>query len=136
MKKGQAKLKPEEVRSFVSEYLETNSYSEVARRYDKNPSTIKFAVTKFQLEQPEEYKKIYDLYLQKSEEKFIQTTTNVIDKIANRIAEKVETDENSISQLSTTLGILYDKRQLSRGKSTSNSAIVIQMSGDIQELSK
>ena len=136
MKKGGTKLSPTEIQQFVAEYFEENNYSVVARNHDKSPCTIRTAVERYRLENPEEYNKIYQNYLQKSEQAFITKTTNVISRAVDKITEKMDTDEVSIAQIATTMGILYDKRQLSMGKSTQNTAVVIKMEGDLQDLAK
>lgn len=135
-KKGTNKITTSEIQTYIREYLETGSYSEVAERHGKIATTIRQAIERYRMNNLEEYTKMYNYYLQKKEEEFIEKTTRVIDKITDRISERVEDDDTTLSQMSTTLGILYDKRQLSQGKSTQNNAIVIQLKGDIQDLAQ
>ena len=72
----------------------------------------------------------------KREQEFIDNTTKAIAKAVDKINEKLDTDDNTIAQISTTMGILYDKRALTMGKSTSNNAVVITMSDTLKELAK
>lgn len=61
-----------------------------------------------------------------SKEKFTKRTDIIISKILDRIEEEIQNgDKITLSQLSTTLGILYDKSRLENNLSTSNNAIEI-----------
>lgn len=136
MKKGSRKLTPSETREIVQDYIRTGNYSETGRTYDKDSRTIQNIVERFQLKNQEEYNKLFNSYIAKSEQEFIRKSTTIINKIGDKIEEQVEFGDNTIAQLSTSLGILYDKRQLSQGKSTNNSQVIVKLSSDLQELSK
>ena len=125
-----------EIRNFVNDYIETGSYTRVAEKYNKPESSVRCAIERFHLNNLEEYNKIHDFYLAKREQEFIDNTTKAIAKAVDKINEKLETDDNTIAQISTTMGILYDKRALTMGKSTSNNAVVITMSDTLKELAK
>ena len=57
---------------------------------------------------------------------FTKKANRIIDLVFQRIEEELKTnDKITISQLSTTLGILYDKSRLENNQSTSNNAINI-----------
>jgi nucleoid DNA-binding protein len=57
---------------------------------------------------------------------FTKRVNEIIDKILQRIDYELENgDKITLSQLSTTLGILYDKSRLENNLSTSNNAINI-----------
>lgn len=53
--------------------------------------------------------------------------------IVNKVSK---TQLNSLSELTTALGTLYDKMRLSKGEATENQSITIKMSDSIKELSK
>ena len=43
---------------------------------------------------------------------------------------------NSLSEITTAVGTMYDKRALAKGDNTSNQSITIKMSNEVKELSK
>ena len=76
---------------------------------------------------------IYDLIKKKEENSIIDYQSNftkkaneIIALMLDRLENELKTsDKINISQLSTSLGILYDKARLNDNKSTSNSSINI-----------
>lgn len=53
------------------------------------------------------------------------------------IAKKIgKIQLNSLSEITTSMGTLYDKMRLAKGESTNNNSLMIQMSDDIKELSQ
>lgn len=61
-----------------------------------------------------------------NESEFTKKANHIIDLIFARIEKELENGEKiNISQLSTTLGILYDKSRLENNLSTSNNSINI-----------
>lgn len=57
---------------------------------------------------------------------FTKRVNEIIDKLLNRIDYEIDNGEKiTLSQLSTTLGILYDKSRLENNLSTSNNNINI-----------
>ena len=57
---------------------------------------------------------------------FTKRVNEIIEKLLNRIDYEIENgDKITLSQLSTTLGILYDKSRLENNLSTSNNSINI-----------
>lgn len=61
-----------------------------------------------------------------SKSEFTKRANEIIKLLLDKIEEKaLKDDKTTLSQLSTTLGILYDKSRLEEGQSTSNQAINI-----------
>jgi len=61
-----------------------------------------------------------------SKGEFTKRVDIIINQILDRIEKEIQTgDKVTLSQLSTTLGILYDKSRLENNLSTSNNAINI-----------
>lgn len=108
----------------IKSYVETDSFNATAKQTGVNPKTCKRIVE----ENPKEY---ID-----EKEKFIETTTRLINKALGKLDEKLDEDNNSLSNITTAIGTLYDKRALAKGESTSNENIVVQMSPEIKELSE
>lgn len=64
--------------------------------------------------------------IQESKDKFTKRVDGIIEKILDRIDYEIDNGEKvTLSQLSTTLGILYDKSRLENNLSTSNNSINI-----------
>ena len=51
----------------------------------------------------------------------------IIDKAINQLNEKIEDGDANIKDLTTTIGILYDKNRLEQNLSTSNNSININL---------
>ena len=56
---------------------------------------------------------------------FTKKANNIINKALDRIDNQLDNDNVNISQLSTTIGILYDKTRLEDNLSTSNNSFNI-----------
>ena len=55
----------------------------------------------------------------------------LIDKLLAKLEDQIESnDDINISQITTSLGILYDKQALAEGTSTSNQAVNINIKID------
>lgn len=67
-----------------------------------------------------------DKSITESKQEFTKRANEIIKLILDRIEEKaLNDDKTTLSQLSTTLGILYDKSRLENNLSTNNSSINI-----------
>lgn len=85
-----------------------------------------------------------DTALEKQNEldKVLDDIMDLKDKDANykrkkALANKIEALQlNKISEITTAVGTLYDKRALAKGESTENSSITISMSEDIKRLAE
>lgn len=108
----------------IKSYVQTDSFNATAKETGVNPKTCKRIVE----ENPKEY--------MDEKEKFIETTTRLINKALGKLDEKLDDDNNSLSNITTAIGTLYDKRALAKGESTSNENIVVQMTPEIKELSE
>jgi sialic acid synthase SpsE len=108
----------------IKSYVETDSFNATAKETGVNPKTCKRIVE----ENPKEY--------MDEKERFIETTTRLINKALGKLDEKLDDDNNSLSNITTAIGTLYDKRALAKGESTSNENIIVQMSPEIKELSE
>lgn len=108
----------------IKSYVETDSFNATAKETGVNPKTCKKIVE----ENPKEY--------MDEKEKFIETTTRLINKALGKLDEGLDRDDIPINNITTAIGTLYDKRALAKGESTSNENIVVQMSPEIKELSE
>ena len=62
-----------------------------------------------------------------SKQLFSKKTEIIINKILNKVNNKVDTEDASIKDLITSMGILYDKNRLEQNLSTSNNSIQINL---------
>ena len=108
----------------IKSYVETDSFNATAKETGVNPKTCKKIVE----ENPKEY--------MDEKEKFIETTTRLINKALGKLDEGLDRDDIPINNITTAIGTLYDKRALAKGESTSNENIVVQMTPEIKELSE
>lgn len=108
----------------IKSYVQTDSFNATAKETGVNPKTCKKIVE----ENPKEY---ID-----EKEKFIETTTRLINKALDKLDEGLDRDDIPINNITTAIGTLYDKRALAKGESTSNNSIVVTMSDSVKELSK
>lgn len=63
--------------------------------------------------------------IKENNDMFTKKTDAIIIKLLDKISDKIENENVTLSQLSTTLGILYDKNRLEKNLSTTNKAIEI-----------
>lgn len=124
---------------IVCSYIEDGNYSRVARKHGiPGHESVKQIVTKWKTRFPEKYKAMQDAYLMKQKEELIlnnsRTTRKALDKIEELLDD--ETASKSVKDVAITYGILYEKGALMAGESTSNTAVVVKLSGDLSELAK
>lgn len=108
----------------IKSYVQTDSFNATAKETGVNPKTCKKIVE----ENPKEY--------MNEKEKFIATTTRLINKALDKLDEGLDREDIPINNITTAIGTLYDKRALAKGESTTNNSITIQMSDELKELSK
>lgn len=120
---------------LVCRYVETGNFCEIARETGRERKTITNAIKRWIKENPEEYNKILDAFLMRNKQEMIFKNTHTTQKALNKVDELLDETE-SLKEAAMAYGILYDKGALMKGEATSNSAIVIKMAGNVEELSK
>lgn len=124
-----------EAYEMVCEYVELGNFTEVARIHNINRMKATRNIKKFIDRYPDEYNKILDAYLTRNKQEMIFKNTHTTNKALNKVDELLD-DTTSLKEAAMAYGILYDKGALMKGEATTNSAIVIKMAGDVEELSK
>lgn len=116
------KLTEQEELDIVTQYKLDNSKSNILRickEYDITKQTL-FNVAKRDIAKKSEQ------IINKSELEFTKRVEELINLTLGRIEKELQEGEKiTLSQLSTTLGILYDKSRLEKNLSTSNQSINI-----------
>lgn len=111
----------DDVYKIMSVYAVTNNYNETARRL--NMSYTKVRSTVLANKDKEEFKKL----MGKKKEEFIEKADKIIDKALEKLYNELDKDGIAINHLSTVIGILYDKKALAKGESTSNETVNIKI---------
>ena len=116
------KLTKEQRQDILIKYKLDNSKNNIAKickDYNITKQTI-FNIAKSDLSEN------IEKTITESKGDFTKRVDTIINQILDRIEKEIqEGDKITLSQLSTTLGILYDKSRLENNLSTSNNAINI-----------
>lgn len=116
------KLTTEQRKEIIASYKLDNSKSNLARICNDYNITRQYI---YKLLKSDIVKDV-DKSITDNKEEFTKRCNSIIKKTLDRIEKEVlEGDKITLSQLSTTLGILYDKSRLENNLSTSNSSINI-----------
>lgn len=121
------KLTDEDKKNIVLEYTLNRSKTtidNICRQYDISPKTMYTVLNQYTQKQKNE---IVDERITEYKKNFTKKSHAIINKALEKINEKLEqgADNVNINQLSTTIGILYDKTRLEDNLSTSNNSINI-----------
>ncbi len=117
-----SKLSEDQRRDIITKYKLDNSKSNINKICNDYNITKQYI---FKLAKSETAKEL-EKSITESKQQFTKRVDKIIIQILDRIEQEVsEGDKITLSQLSTTLGILYDKSRLENNLSTSNNAINI-----------
>ena len=117
-----SKLSDEQRRDIITKYKLDNSKSNINKICNDYGITRQYI---FKLAKSDTAKEL-EKSINESKQQFTKRVDKIIVQILDRIEKEVlEGDKITLSQLSTTLGILYDKSRLENNLSTSNNAINI-----------
>ena len=116
------KLSEEDKQTITLDYYLNRSkqnVEDICNRY--NISTRRL----YQLVKDERYTKALDGYITQCKNNFSKKTSILIDKAIDKLQDKIDNEDANIKDLTTTIGILYDKNRLEQNLSTSNNSISI-----------
>lgn len=117
-----SKLSEEQRQDIITSYKLDNSKTNISKLCNDYNITKQYI---FKLAKSEAAKDI-EKSITEVKPEFTKRVNEIIEKLLNRIDYEIENgDKITLSQLSTTLGILYDKSRLENNLSTSNSSINI-----------
>lgn len=124
------KLTTEDKKAILLEYTlnktNTNIMS-ICKKYDISKRTLYDIVHKFTSQETD---LIVNESIKRYKRNFTKKANNIINKALDRIDNQLDNDNVNISQLSTTIGILYDKTRLEDNLSTSNNSFNININID------
>lgn len=116
------KLTIEQRKEIIASYKLDNSKSNLARICNDYNITRQYIYKLLKSDIVQDV----DKSIMDNKQEFTKRCNSIIKKTLDRIEKEVlEGDKVTLSQLSTTLGILYDKSRLENNLSTSNSSINI-----------
>ena len=126
------KLTPEDKKLILLEYTlnKTNTnIDSICLKYNISKRTLYDIIHSFN---SEETNNIINSSIKEYKKNFTKKANNIIEKALNRIDNQLNDNDNNIniSQLSTMLGILYDKTRLEDNLSTSNNSFNININID------
>lgn len=120
------KLTDEDKKSIVLEYTLNRSKStiqSICNKFHISEQTIYNVLKNYN---QKERQQIVDASIKEYRANFSKNANLIINKALQRINNQLENNDNiNINQLSTTIGILYDKTRLEDNLSTSNNSINI-----------
>lgn len=117
-----SKLTTEQRKEIIASYKLDNSKTNLARICNDYNITRQYIYKLLK----QDIVKDVDKSITDNKQEFTKRCNSIIKKTLDRIEKEVlEGDKITLSQLSTTLGILYDKSRLENNLSTSNSSINI-----------
>lgn len=118
------KLSEEDKQLITLDYYLNRSkenIQDICNKYNITSQTI------YNIVKQEKYQKQLDNYITESRKNFSKKTSILIDKAIDKLQNKIDTEEANIKDLTTTIGILYDKNRLEQNLSTSNNSININL---------
>lgn len=130
MASGSARSK-QDINKILSSYSITGNIHETSRQVGMPYGTCYDIIKRYSNQ--DEYKRFQEI----AKQKFVDDTTKLIDKMLDKLDKELDKQDSiPINQLTTGIGTLYDKKALSTGNSTTNTAVTITMSDELKELSK
>lgn len=116
------KLTDEDKQAILLDYYLNRSkenISDICNRYSITPQTV------YNVVKDKRYQKLLDEHITQCRKNFSKKTSIIIDKAIDQLNGKIEEGDANIKDLTTAIGILYDKNRLEQNLSTSNNEIKI-----------
>lgn len=118
------KLTKEDKNNIILEYYlnrSKNNVEKIASNYNITRQSVYQVLNSYTQKEKND---IVDASIKEYKQNFTRKSHAIINKALEKIYKKLD-DDNSINQLSTTIGILYDKTRLEDNLSTSNNSVNI-----------
>jgi len=119
------KLTDEDKHNIILEYYLNRSKKNIERiasNYNITRQTVYAVLNQYTQKEKNE---IINKSITEYKQNFTRKSHAIINKALEKISDKLDDENNNLSQLSTTIGILYDKTRLEDNLSTSNNSINI-----------
>ena len=116
------KLTDEDKQTITLDYYLNRSnenINDICNRYNITKQTI------YNIIKNEKYQKALNEHITETRQNFSKKTSILIDNAIDKLQEKIKNEDANIKDLTTTIGILYDKNRLENNLSTSNNSISI-----------
>ena len=118
------KLTEEDVKDILLHYYLDNTKQtrdELLQKYGISKQTY------YNLVKSDKNKKLIEKDITEKRQLFTQKSEIIIDKMLNKLNNKVDNEDATIRDITTSLGILYDKTRLENNLSTTNNSININL---------
>lgn len=118
------KLSEEDKQSIVLEYYLNRSkenIEDICNKYSITKQSI------YNIVKNEKYQKLLNKHIIETRQNFSKKTSILIDKAIDKLQNKIDNEDANIKDLTTAIGILYDKNRLENNLSTSNNSININL---------
>ena len=111
-----AKVDNKKIAEIVASFALTNNYSETARATGVCDNTVKNIIAKQKSENAEEFAKVCE----EKKEEFSEFANKLILKAMKKLDKELDKDNIAVNNLTTVIGVLYDKMRLANCESTEN----------------
>lgn len=118
------KLSDEDKQTITLDYYlnrSTSNVDDICNKYNISKQTV------YTIVKDKKYQKALEKHITESRQNFSKKTSILIDKAIDKLQEKIDNEDANIKDLTTTIGILYDKNRLEQNLSTSNNSIQINL---------
>ena len=118
------KLNEDDIKDILLHYYLDNTKQtrdELLHKYGISKQTY------YNLVKSDKNKKLIEKDITQKRQLFTQKSELIIDKMLNKLNSKVDNEDASIRDITTSLGILYDKTRLENNLSTTNNSININL---------
>lgn len=123
------KTDPETIYAIMAVWALTENFSETSRILGIPVNTVEGIVKSHKND--DEFVKLR----KDTKGKFVDRTTQLIDKLLDRMEDTVDNNEFAIplNQLSSALGMLYEKRALALGEATENTKVTFELPEEVKD---
>ncbi len=126
------KLSDNDKKLIIIDYMLNRTNSNIANiclKYNISKQTLYNIINKYS---KEELNEIVDTSIKEYRKNFTKKANNLINKALDKLNTQIEEEGVNINQLTTMVGILYDKTRLEENLSTSNNCFNININIDKQ----
>lgn len=125
-------LSKDERYAILASFFVTGSVTQTSRELSVPLSTVSDIVDRYKDDTSDP---VIARLRNKTDNDFSERCTDIINAAMQRLEDTINNKRAKVtaSQLSTVIGTLYDKRALSRGESTENTAVIVKLPPEAEE---
>lgn len=135
--KGRTNLPIQKEYELVRLYIECGNYTKIADKTGLGRKTVSDAIKRWIDKNPEEYNKLVDMYFTRNKHQLLFMNTHTTQKALDKVDQLIDGDDmKAFKDAAIGYATLFDKGQLMKGESTSNSAVIIKLPDSLKDLAK